>query len=172
MKNVLIQTISLAIRILAFYVAAFLRTLSRLIIRLSNFSKKICRLLNFFRAKDKIVTSVPEICQDCLLCEDHRKPFRFLEHPYSLPITKDEWGILVDAYRQVIPDQPTPTEIVLLNGGGRLLAGNCCFQVFSGALDFCDECYALWGIREEEKRYNYPEGANIFVRLVSFFATR
>lgn len=86
-----------------------------------------------------------------------------------MPITRDEWEILVDAYRQVIPDQPTPTEIVLLNGGGRLLAGNCCFQVFSGTLDFCDECYALWGIREEEKRYNYPEGANIFVRLVSFF---
>lgn len=134
---------------------------------------------------------MPTICQDCLLCSDHQLPFQHfatggvddcdslrqydeassgvsqtctlpengvtiqgvLYDPVvvgPLPITNEEWETIMSEFRIACEDFEVPTEIKLHEGAH---------------LEFCLECESKFNQTLVQRRCDYPEGADIYVRL-------
>ena len=78
-----------------------------------------------------------------------------------------EWTQLVEAYRRHVPEHPEPPPIFFQENGQL----NKFFKIFTKIkgqfMEFCDECFVQHNMVEEEKRYIYPEGADIYVKMVN-----
>uniref|UniRef100_A0A915E5U9 USP48 domain-containing protein n=1 Tax=Ditylenchus dipsaci TaxID=166011 RepID=A0A915E5U9_9BILA len=98
----------------------------------------------------------PRICQECLLCE-HNAPYMVLDEQESekctagFPITYEEWNDLLRVYTKHSPSYPRPIEIKLATNG------NYDF--------FCAICNMQYLEEEDNKRYCYPEGGDIYIKL-------
>uniref|UniRef100_A0A1I8BYJ5 ubiquitinyl hydrolase 1 n=1 Tax=Meloidogyne hapla TaxID=6305 RepID=A0A1I8BYJ5_MELHA len=141
----------------------------------SDFHSKMKNITN--RSKQKQIVEIPRICQDCILCQ-HGRPYLPLlpsenkeennllfdqvleagldqkqskKQPNGVPLMEDEWQQLVDAYIRHVPEQPEPNPIL--------------FQEDGHYMEFCDDCHNQYFMNEEQKRYMYPDGAEIWVKL-------
>ncbi|CAK5006208.1 unnamed protein product [Meloidogyne enterolobii] len=141
----------------------------------SDFHSKMKNITN--RSKQKQVVEIPRICQDCILCQ-HGRPYLPLmpsenqeentlfdqildsgldqqkqskKQPNGVPLMEDEWQQLVAAYNKHVPEQNEPNPIL--------------FQEDGQYMEFCDECNYEYFLNEEQKRYIYPDGAEIWVKM-------
>uniref|UniRef100_A0A915EJQ2 Ubiquitin-like domain-containing protein n=1 Tax=Ditylenchus dipsaci TaxID=166011 RepID=A0A915EJQ2_9BILA len=116
-----------------------------------KFVQKICK-----PSRTKTNIEIPRICQECLLCE-HNAPYMVLDEQESekcsagFPITYEEWNDLLRVYAKHSPSYPRPVEIKLAPNG------NYDF--------FCAICNMQHLEEEDNKRYCYPEGGDIYIKL-------
>ncbi|KAI1722926.1 ubiquitin carboxyl-terminal hydrolase domain-containing protein [Ditylenchus destructor] len=115
----------------------------------ANFTRKVIK-----NAKSKVNVEIPRICQDCILCQ-HGHPYLFPdaqnENCLAIPVTSEEWNQIIEAYIRTVPEYGT-AHVIKLTKCGQLE-------------DFCVDCYNDYFTAENSKRFEYPNGADIYVKL-------
>ncbi|MFH4973744.1 hypothetical protein AB6A40_000453 [Gnathostoma spinigerum] len=136
--------------------AELIRTLSKRKVNDSaeqGFSRVICRTFvrNMSTRSGSRRISFPELCQSCLLCDLHRLPCVELgPNSMAIPITSNEWNHITEVMRS--ENEAWIADEILLNATGE-------FE------KFCEECFLQRKLEEENKRFIYERGAEIYVRL-------
>uniref|UniRef100_A0A158R535 ubiquitinyl hydrolase 1 n=1 Tax=Syphacia muris TaxID=451379 RepID=A0A158R535_9BILA len=119
-----------------------------------NYTRIICadfirNMIARFKSGARNVT-IPRLCQQCLLCEDHKLPYLFFDvERKALPLTSDEWERIVNAMKMKGIEAQ---EIVVQNGN---------YEVF------CEPCRKVQQEIDDHKRFVYEKGADIYVKLKS-----
>ncbi|CAO4361149.1 unnamed protein product [Caenorhabditis nigoni] len=123
----------------------------------STFIDKLKKLTN------RQSTNPPTICQECLMCNRHSKPYKGFANEdnqkdaHIVGLTSDEWETIVNEIRnleitgdgQAIPVEPKPVRIE----HGRIV-------------DLCEPCYEQHIKFTEEQKYMF-ENENIYVKLIN-----
>ncbi|CAJ0961246.1 unnamed protein product, partial [Mesorhabditis belari] len=131
-------------------------------IKVSDMGKKYKYLVcnRFFENLNKAARAVRSrrpavsMCQDCLLCVDHGRPFitinpdELKEMAYPIPVTEEEWTSIRDMMGR--GDQCQPIAYQLHDGGS--------------IESFCDECHDKFLQAYNEKQYLYDNGT-LYVKM-------
>ncbi|VDK68687.1 unnamed protein product [Onchocerca ochengi] len=120
------------------------------------YERVICRnflknMISRFKSRVRNPT-IPTICQDCMLCSQHRKPCVLIDNTEGLavPLTLEEWEKILTAM-QIGEDD---VKLICLDNKG------VCEM-------FCDECFRQQQLQVEHQRFVYENGAEIYVKLKS-----
>ncbi|KAI6219898.1 USP domain-containing protein [Aphelenchoides besseyi] len=158
----------------------------------SEFKMAICsKFLYRFRHAVKVrSTSIPKICQECLLCQKHKRPFMpFQEISDNFDHLKriDEASAQISGTRSLFneasisftssydkrstgPLPCTEDEWIKLNSEYSNVCGDEewpeAIHIEDGTIkNFCSECFEEYNRILHQMRCYYPQGANIFVKL-------
>ncbi|EFO21742.2 hypothetical protein LOAG_06743 [Loa loa] len=120
------------------------------------YERVICRnflknMLSRFKSRVRNPT-IPEICQDCMLCSEHKKPCVLIDNTEGLavPLTLEEWQKILAAM------QTSEDDVMLV-----------CLDNKGVCEMFCDECFRRHQMQVEHQRFVYENGAEIYVKLKS-----
>ncbi|VDK78693.1 unnamed protein product [Litomosoides sigmodontis] len=120
------------------------------------YERVICRnflknMISRFKSRVRNPT-IPTICQECMLCSQHKKPCVLIDNTEGLavPLTLEEWQKILEAMG--------------ISDGDVMLI---CLDS-KGVCDmFCDECFRQQQLQVEHQRFVYENGAEIYVKLKS-----
>uniref|UniRef100_A0A915PF21 ubiquitinyl hydrolase 1 n=1 Tax=Setaria digitata TaxID=48799 RepID=A0A915PF21_9BILA len=120
------------------------------------YERVICRnflknMISRFKSRVRNPT-IPTICQDCMLCSQHKKPCVLIDNTEGLavPLTLEEWQKILVAM------QINEDDVILI-----------CLDNKGVCEMFCDECFRQQQLQVEHQRFVYEHGAEIYVKLKS-----
>uniref|UniRef100_A0AAF5PZ39 ubiquitinyl hydrolase 1 n=4 Tax=Wuchereria bancrofti TaxID=6293 RepID=A0AAF5PZ39_WUCBA len=120
------------------------------------YQRVICRnflknMISAFKSRVRNPT-IPTICQDCMLCSQHKKPCVLIDNTEGLavPLTLEEWQKILAAM------QINDDDVMLI-----------CLDNKGVCEMFCDECFRQQQLQVEHQRFVYENGAEIYVKLKS-----
>ncbi|KAL3998805.1 Ubiquitin carboxyl-terminal hydrolase family protein [Acanthocheilonema viteae] len=118
------------------------------------YERVICRnflknMISRFKSRVRNPT-IPTICQDCMLCSQHKKPCVLIDNTEGLavPLTLEEWQKILAAM------QINDDDVMLI-----------CLDNKGVCEMFCDECFRQQQLQVEHQRFVYENGAEIYVKL-------